>query len=191
MTALQNDYMKLRIKSTRLTLSIISWLEIIGGITGIGLIFYLLLRTGAVNGPLLLIFIVGLSLFSFSIYAGKQLLNDETAGKGIILSIINQILQLFQWSLFGFGLTYSSGAELIVGIQGLALKAHAALLFSSFEMSLFSSSEYFVKLNVLAVLILVTLFDILKERKNNQLGKTLLEPAEFSIEDVSKPESYV
>jgi len=48
--------MKLRIKSTNLTVKIIGWLQIIGGIAGIGLMAYLMLNTGEINGALLLIF---------------------------------------------------------------------------------------------------------------------------------------
>jgi hypothetical protein len=64
--------MKLRIKNTELTLKIISWLQIIGGIIGIGLIIYSLLNTGELNGPLLFIFLTGISLFIFSIYVRRS-----------------------------------------------------------------------------------------------------------------------
>src|SRR5688572_14400055 len=104
--------MRLRIKNTTLTLQIISWLQIVGGVSGLGLVAYLMLQTGTINGAILLIFVIGLGLFSFSIYSGKRLLTDETKRTAIILSIINQVVQLFQWSLFGFALSYSSGAEI-------------------------------------------------------------------------------
>lgn len=55
--------MRLRIKSTKLTLQIISGLQIVGGITGLGLVAYLMLQTGPINGAILLIFLMGLALF--------------------------------------------------------------------------------------------------------------------------------
>ena len=112
--------MKLRIKSTALTLKLIGWLQIVGGLTGLGLVAYLMLQTGTINGAILLIFVIGLALFSYSIYAGKSLLTDQQKTAAIVLSIINQVAQLFQWSMFGHGLSYSSGAELTLGIKGLA-----------------------------------------------------------------------
>ena len=88
--------MRIRIKSTTLTLQIISWLQIVGGVTGLGLVAYLMLQTGTINRAILLIFLIGLGLFSYSIYSGKRLLTDPEKGTGIVLSIINQVVQLFQ-----------------------------------------------------------------------------------------------
>ena len=157
--------MKLRIKSTKLTLQIISWLQIIGGVTGLGQIAYLMLTTGTINGGILLIFQIGLGLFLFSIYSGKRLLSDENKMLGITLSIINQVPQIFQWKIFGSGITYSSGAELTIGIEMLSLKFNFSAIFSKFNMAIKSGDEVFIKLNLIAALIIFVLVDILKELK--------------------------
>lgn len=169
--------MRLRIKNTILTIKIISWLQIIGGVTGIGLVAYLMLQTGTINGAILLIFIIGLGLFIYSIYSGKRLLTDENKTTGIILSIVNQIVQLFQWSMFGYGLTYSSGAELALGVQGLSFKFNFAALISSFKMAINTNDEFFIKINIIAVLLIFVLVDILKELKGkkDEPGETLTE----------------
>jgi hypothetical protein len=160
--------MRLRIKSTTLTLQIISWLQIVGGVTGLGLVAYLMLQTGTINGGLLLIFLVGLALFSYSIYSGKRLLTDNDKRTGIILSIINQVMQIFQWTMFGYGLTYSSGAEIALGIQGLEFKFNFAALISSFNMSINTDDEFFIKINLIAVLLIFVLVDILNEMKDTR-----------------------
>ncbi|MEO5980025.1 MAG: hypothetical protein ABIS36_09720 [Chryseolinea sp.] len=157
--------MRLRIKSTTLTLQIIGWLQIIGGVTGLGLVAYLMLQTGTINGAILLIFLIGLELFSYSIYSGKRLLTDEEKETGIILSIINQVMQLFQWSILGYGLSYSSGAEITLGVQGLTFKFNFAAIVSTFKMAINSDDGFFMKINLVALLIIFALADILKELK--------------------------
>jgi hypothetical protein len=160
--------MRLRIKSTTLTLQIISWLQIAGGVTGLGLMAYLMLRTETINGAILLILLIGLGLFSYSIHAGKRLLTDEEKGTGIVLSIINQVVQLFQWSMFGYGLSYSSGAEITLGIEGLTFKFNFAAVVSTFKMAINSDDGFFIKVNLIAILVIFVLADILKELKEKK-----------------------
>jgi hypothetical protein len=155
--------MKLRIKNTDLTIKIISWLQIVGGITGIGLMVYLMVQTGAINGAMMFIFLFGLALFCYSIYAGKTLLTETNKLKGIILAIINQCLQVVHFSLFGYGLSYSSGAEVALGFQDGTFKVSASAITSSFKMALHTDDPSFVKINVFAILIIIVLLDIEKE----------------------------
>lgn len=93
-------------------------------------------------------------------------MTDEKKGTGIILSIINQALQLFQWSMLGYGLSYSSGAEITLGIQGATLKFNIAAIVSTFKMSINTDDEFFIKINLIAVLIIFVLADIVKELKD-------------------------
>lgn len=127
---------------------------------------YLMLQTGAINGAILLIFFVGLGLFSYSIYSGKRLLTDTEKGTGIILSIINQILQLFQWSMLGYGLSYSSGAEIAFGLQEQTFKFNLSAIVSTFKMSINSDNEFSIKINLIAVLLIFVLTDIMRELRN-------------------------
>jgi hypothetical protein len=174
--------MELRIKNTLLTLQIIGWLQVIGGISGIGLVAYLMLQTDTINGPLLLIFLIGLTLFSYSIYSGKRLLNDESKVTATILSIINYVFQLCQWSLLGYGLSYSSGAEITLGIEGLAFKFNFSVIASNFKMLINSDDEFLIKINLIAVLVIFVLVDILKEMKDKSDEKTVVE--EIQIDEV-------
>ena len=176
--------MKLRIKSTTLTLKLIGWLQIIGGLTGLGLVAYLMLQTGTINGAVLLIFVIGLALFSFSIYAGKSLLTDQRKTAAIVLSIINQVAQLFQWSIFGHGLSYSSGAEFTLGIKGLAVNFNFSAIMSTFKMAINSDDEFFIKVNLLAVLIILVLADVLRElnEKTEKIEAGQLQTEELATE---------
>lgn len=148
--------MRLVIKNRVWILKLISCLQIVGGITGLVLMGNLLLQTGTVNGPLLLIFLTGIGLFLFSVYCGKVLL-DPTKKRGTIYSLINQGLQLFQWSAFSYGLSYSSGARACVGIKGLSVTFDFAIVVSSFEMYINSSEQFYVKINLIALLVIIVL----------------------------------
>jgi hypothetical protein len=152
--------MKLWIKNTKVTTKIIGWIQILGGITGLGLIAWLLLKTGEITGPLLLIFIVGLSLFIFSIYSGSVLLTKDKLKLGLILSMINVLLQLVHFRFNGSGLTYSSGFDLSVGYDN-GLKLSFEFITSLFQMSINSDEvSLMLKLNLVAVLLLWILADI-------------------------------
>jgi hypothetical protein len=163
--------MKLRIKSTTLTLTLISWLQIVGGIAGFFLMASLMLGTATINGAVLLIILIGLALFLFSIYSGKRLLTDDNKISGVVLSIINQALQIFQWHMFGYGLSYSSGAEITLGFQEMTIKFNFAAIFSTFRMSINSEGEFFLTANFIAIFITIVLADILKELKDQRAVK--------------------
>ncbi|MEP6465269.1 MAG: hypothetical protein ABJB05_03145 [Parafilimonas sp.] len=160
--------MKLRIRNTRLTLQVIGWLQMIGGIFGLFLMAYLMLKTGAINGGVLLIFCMGIFLFSYSIYCGKRLIWDKQKETGIICSVINYFLQLFQWIVVGCGITYSSGAAITIGISKTVLNFTAGAVFTNFSMSINSDDDFFIKLNLFALLIIIVLFDMLKELKTEK-----------------------
>lgn len=155
--------MRLRIKNTAITLRVFSWLQVIGGITGLWLMTSLMLQTGPINGPILLIVLIGLALFSYSIYCGKRLLTDENKIPAVIHSTINQFLQLFQWSMFGYGLSYSSGAELTLGVQGFEVNFNFAVIVSTFKMAINSNDDFFIKINLISVLVIIVLVDMLNE----------------------------
>ena len=76
--------MRLRIKNTNLTLKMIGWLQILGGIVGLGIMAYIMYETGTITGVILLLILIGIGLFSFSIYSGKRIVTELQSLKGII-----------------------------------------------------------------------------------------------------------
>lgn len=144
---------------------IISWLQIVGGILGLGLIANLMLHTETINGPVLLILLIGLTLYIYSVYAGSKLLMEKHTTTGIIHSIINQGLQLFQWGICGYEFLYSSGAAVTVGIEGLTLRMQLTVLTSKFDMAINSGDGFFFKINLLALVIIFILIHIVREQK--------------------------
>jgi hypothetical protein len=174
--------MRLRIKNTEITTKIISWLQIIGGLTGIGLMVWLLSKTQTINGPTLLIFLVGFSLFIFSICSGSYLFDKEKLKLGIWLSIINFLFQAFYFEFNGFGLSYGSGCALLVGVEDGLLKFNANFITSNFSMSLFSSGEsYLIQINFVAILIIWILADIYNEKFVKRSSKVGTETEKTNI----------
>lgn len=164
--------MKPRIKNTQLTLKIIGWLQIVGGIAGLGLIAYTMLGTGTITGTLLLMLLMGIGLFVFSIYAGKRLLTDADKKTGIILSIINQVPQIIQWSLLSYAFIYASGAQLSAGISNAGLSIDIKIFTSAFQMAINSDNEFLFRVNFFAIVVIGVLGDILAELKQKNVEES-------------------
>ncbi|MEC3906836.1 hypothetical protein VOI54_07385 [Tamlana sp. 2201CG12-4] len=159
----------MRIKNTDITIKTIGWLQIIGGVTGIGLMAYLMLNTGEINGAILFILLTGLTLFIFSVYAGKNILGKKTKKTGIILSIVNQILQIIQFDIDGNGISYSSGIRFLLGLKNDSLNFDFGIITSNFNMSINTdSTDFELMINIVALILAVILIDILKEVKNKK-----------------------
>jgi hypothetical protein len=86
--------------------------QIIGGLVGIGLTFYLL-GGQPVSLLLLLIFLFIFGLYTYSIYCGIILFKD--ARKGLKRSKLNQLLQVISFGGFGYAYQFLSGIYLLIG----------------------------------------------------------------------------
>jgi hypothetical protein len=181
--------MKLRIKNTTLTIKIISWLQIGGGITGLLMMAYLMLQTGTINGGMLFILLTGIGLFWYSIYSGKRLLTDIEKATALILSIVNYSIQVVQWSISGYGISYNSGIEATLGIEGMMIKFNFAVFFTTFKMFISSADESFIKINFVAILIIIVLVDIIKELKNKSEEQEITEQP-LQTEEVNLEQSH-
>lgn len=97
---------KLKTKLKRL-----AYYQIAGGIIGIILTIYLIEQTVTITGLVLLIYLLAVGLYSFSIYCGRLLLKGEYE-LGLKLSTINQSLQIFSFALMGFAFKFVAGLYL-------------------------------------------------------------------------------
>ncbi|SRR5260221_608688 len=89
--------------------------QIGGGIIGLGLVVWLSSGLRAITLLLVIILLVAIALYSYSIYCGILLLRKNIFG--VRLSLVNQFLQLFSLSIFGFTFQYTSGAFFSVGFD--------------------------------------------------------------------------
>ncbi len=157
--------MNLRIKNTSITLKALGWLQIIGGLLGFWVMARIMLYTDVLSGGALLVILIGLGLFSLSIYAGRYLLSKKDIGYGIIFSIVNQALQILHFSMFGNGFGYSSGMMGLIGIES-GFKFNISAFASTFHMSyLLEEYTFMFKINLIPVFLIIVLVDIWRERQ--------------------------
>lgn len=152
---------EVKYRRSKIAIKAIAITQLVGGISGLILISYLLLNTDLINGPTLFIFLCGIFLFVYSIYCSIKLLGVEKK-KGILFSLINQILQIFQFNIFGYGLSYSSGCELTFSIKHFKLDADFAIVKSNFLMSI-NSGQIFFKINLIPLLAIALLIYAYKQ----------------------------
>jgi hypothetical protein len=169
--------MKFLSKNLKLIQKIIGWIQIIGGIAGLGLMAYLMLHTDAINGPVLLLLLIGVALFIFSIYCGNALLSPLTTNKGIILSLINQALQFIQWSMIGYGISYSSPVQILIGLKGSVFDISFGLT-STFNMAFNSGDSFRFEINIVAIFLFVVLIEMYRIHKQGNLAENDLSLAE-------------
>jgi hypothetical protein len=140
-------------KGSKVRLRILAWYQMVGGIMGILLTFWLIFRMGQVNGLIILIVLLALGLYGFSIYSGRLLLTDHYT-KGLRLTIINQALQVLQFAMLGYGFLYASGLMFAVGIKmenGLTFDFNFGIT-STWNISFASSETPFnISINLIAI----------------------------------------
>lgn len=133
-------------------------IEIVGGCIGIIIILskYLgsLVGLSDENTNLSLIFIlISTSLYIISIMAGYLLLKHKKSG--LILSIFNQIIQLFEFILGSFKYLFVSGLSLSFGMLDNKL-IYTYHIGSSFNLTILNNSHHFyLKVNILAFALLI------------------------------------
>lgn len=90
--------------------------QIVGGILGIALTLWVLFRGElVVTQQVLRISLFAAGLFVFSILCGRMLFRN--ARRGLVLSLINQVLQVVYFTFGAYGFQYVAGLRLGVGID--------------------------------------------------------------------------
>lgn len=110
-----------------------------------------------------LIFAVIMGLFLFSIICGLYLFGKRKR-KGIKLSLTNQILQLLQFNVLGFGFYYVAGLYLGVGFTDIP-KIQFLFADSLFRSSCFinfktTNNEISIVLNLVALVLVIFLYKL-------------------------------
>jgi len=136
--------------------------QILAGVFGFYLFFQQTLMYIMSN---FLIFLIITGLFLLSIFSGLLLFKKDKK-RGISLSLINQILQLSQFKILGYGISYIAGIYLGVGFSDTP-DIHFLFKKSLFESSCYLSLktnnfEISVVLNLVALLLVIFLSKIKK-----------------------------
>jgi len=163
----------------------IGWFQLIGGIVGLVFMVQLITRLATINGSAFLIVLTGLGLFSFSVYAGSLMIKKGNEKRAIILSIVNQSLQIFQFKILGFGLTYSTLLSFTIGYKPPEIEFHfdAFMLFSG---TILNGDEFFIFINIIPVLICGVLLSLLDHVKSDIPEIDALEEVKSMNENLTK-----
>lgn len=97
-------------------LTILAYYQIFGGVGGLLLFLYALAQLGTITGLVMLLMLIMISLYLFSIYCGRKILANEIR-LGLQLSIVNQAIQIFSFNMLGYGFKFVSGIGLLVGFD--------------------------------------------------------------------------
>ena len=168
-----------KLKRHKIILKIIGLIEILGGITGIGLILWLTLQGTQTSSLVFLILLVAFAFYSYSIFAGVTLFKNQE--KSIIHSQIVQFIQIIALSIGGVTYLLTSGGNLFVGYNftDSTLEFSMSIISSEFQINIMSSGQNeFIHINLMATIILLIL-----ENSGNKIKKqkTLKENYEQSM----------
>ena len=153
----------------------IGYYQIIGGVVGLILTIYFLIKQAAISGFILFFILIGLFLFSYSIYCGNLLRKLDL--KGLSYSIWNQALQVFPFGLLGIGFRYYSGVFFMFGFEWTdSFNPSLKYGISGWAMSYFANKmhEIIFYVNIVPIIILYLIFKTEKEIKER---KELMESA--------------
>jgi hypothetical protein len=178
-----------KIKIKRNILKGIGILEIVGGISGIGLILWLTLQGMETNTFVLLILLFAIGFYAYSIYAGIRLFKYKE--NGIFHSEILQWLQIIAMSYGGMTYLLTSAGNLFLGYNFTTSTLEFKLNFiaSEFQIDIMSSehNNYFF-INIMAIVILVLLEKSFNEIKNQ---KVIKENYKQNMNEYLEPESGI
>ena len=88
--------------------------QVVGGILGVIFLIWLILGQQAISIVSLFLLFAGIGLFLYSVYCGSLLLKQNI--EGLRHSLINQYLQLINFSVIGYAFQYVSGIFFSIGI---------------------------------------------------------------------------
>ena len=89
--------------------------QIAGGCAGVLIVLLSLLIIPATNGLAILLYLLMVLFFLFSIFCG--ILCIKSGDKALTYSLINQILQIIDIAILGYGFQYAAGVYLTAGID--------------------------------------------------------------------------
>ncbi len=161
-----------KLKNKRNIIKGIGILEIIGGVSGIGIILWLMLQGIETNTYVFLIFLFAIGFYMYSIFAGIRLF--KLLEKGGFHSRILQYLQIPGISLLGITYILTSGGYLFVGYNSTegAFQFDFGVLASKFQINIINSDQgNFVYLNIMAIIVLVLLEKSIATIKEQKMVK--------------------
>src|SRR5215831_3400857 len=154
------------------SLKVLGIYQIVGGALGIGMTIWMM-DLSSVSALLLLIILIAMALFAYSMFCGVLLLRRPKPG--LKHSMINQLLQVVSFSVLGFSFQYAGGIFLSVGMDltdSLLFKFNAGI--SSWQIIFSSSNDYLIiNLNLVALSLVYVINRLLNKMNENEIVSSL------------------
>jgi len=106
---------KLISKETELELTKLGLYQLVGGILGLLIVLWSIFKSPLLTGPTVLVFLLVLLLFAYSIFCGTICLRANK--NALEYSLVNQMLQLISFAFMGFAFRYISGFYCTIGLD--------------------------------------------------------------------------
>ena len=147
--------------------------QLIGGVLGIILTIFLILRLTEVSVSLFLLLAIALSLYCYSVLCGILLFKNPLLG--IKYSRINQYLQIFGFFIFGYGFRYVAGFFITIGLNLTnSINFVADLGTSAWQINIDQESKAcIISFNFVALFLILFLDRQLKIIKQNIFSKEI------------------
>jgi hypothetical protein len=130
--------------------------QVAGGVVGIALIGWLLIYLKNYTISLMLLMMVPLVWYGFSIHCGISLL--KRSPWALKLSLINQYMQLINFSILGYSLQYVAGPGAYIGfdLTNTILLNLSFDLFTKWDITIATNSPVIlINLNVVALMLII------------------------------------
>ena len=160
-------------ESILLKSKVLAFYEIIGGLVGIGLTLYIIIKLTAFPTLLLFLLFIAFALYIFSIICGVTLLKNLKSGYK--LSRFNQFLQIVNFSMLGFGFHYISGLFMTIGMdlsEHFNINVNWGTSSWNFDFNNNQGINYF-SINIIAIIIAIFIDKQLKHLEKLDLDQKL------------------
>ena len=165
-------------KSIAYRIRVLAIYQISGGILGIGLTIWLIMQMEFTN-LIFLLLLISLILNSYSIYCGILLLNKKKFG--INHSLINQYLQLINFSILGYGFTYISGVYFSIGLDltdSMLFKFNLGVSTWQININRYTDTIY-INFNLVALVLIIFINNLKKKISEDKIQSQVSEIGEI------------
>lgn len=138
-------------KQTEFNLLKLGLYQIVGGVVGIAISLWLILKSQLFSGPAIVLYTVILIFYVYSIFCGTLCVKAKE--NALVHSLINQMLQLIAFTIFGFTFSFAAGIYIRVGVEmANSIGFDFDLGISAFSFSLIDASDSFlIDINLIAL----------------------------------------
>jgi len=149
--------------------------QMVGGLLGLIITIWIIIRFPAFTPLIIILFLLAIGLYVFSLLCGWLLWNQYNAG--VPCSLVNQYLQIVQFTIGGWAYTYISGGYFSLGIDltySYKLLVHFGIM-STWQFNAFTQTPAVqLSFNFVAILLIVFLTHVKRDLEDDTMLENLL-----------------